>query len=162
MKLSVWIVLLALPLHGRVLACESDDQCPSGSSCNIELGYCSNPFRSGCLGVLARWKNKATPWDQQDDNMAYFNQRVCNSDDERNGNTNCRQADFDYPEVRIGPSYWDSSQVVSVLSILLVAMVAFSFHIHLISIIIIIDCMDISDYFIRSIWCPGHFGNQCG
>ena len=143
MKLSVWIVLFALPLHGRVLACESDDQCPSGSSCNIELGYCSNPFRSGCLGVLARWKN-----------MSYFNQRVCNSDDERNGNTNCRQADFDYPEVRIGPSYWDSSQVVSVLSILLVA---FSFHIHLISIIIIIDCMDISNYFIRSIWCPGHF-----
>lgn len=131
MKLSPWITSIALLLHGRVLACESDDQCPSGSSCNLELGYCSNPFRSGCLGVMARWKNKATPWNQQDDNTAYFNQRVCNSDDERNGNTNCRQAEFDYPEVRIGPSYWDSSQVVSVISILLASMAAFfSFNIH--------------------------------
>ena len=134
MKLSLWIVLFALLFHAGVLACQSDDQCPSGSSCN-NIGYCSNPFRSGCLGVMSRWKNKDTPWDQQDNDIAY-NQRVCNSDDARNGNTNCRQADFDYLEVRIGPSYWDSSQVVRFLSILLDAMFFFSIFIQYISLLL--------------------------
>jgi hypothetical protein len=82
--------------------CESEDQ----------DGLCSNVFRKGCLREIAARRRRSLRLDRPNgedlktDNIT-FDVRVCNSDDlaiaAENRSDHCRDATFDYTEIRFAP-----------------------------------------------------------
>lgn len=97
-----------------LVPCDTDDECTkqlrrSGSICKVRerdddgKKYCSNPFASGCLRAVLGEAD-------------FTKKRLCNSDDGPNAAAMglCHPPSvFDYTEIRIGPSNWESTLFLS-------------------------------------------------
>lgn len=114
----LWVLLMALiavlsvPLAEAKLACESSQFCEGmlreGSAC-VD-GFCTNPFKDGCIQRMLGSKTKEE-LDAMNFNFALLegalDGRVCNSDDGAD-NEACSANEFDYFEIRIHNSNWES------------------------------------------------------
>jgi hypothetical protein len=104
----VFTTKVVVPVDAK-LACLSTADCEDrlrvGSEC--VGGFCSNPFVEGCLKTMVGSEN-----DDEDKlpelAKGGLDGRVCNSDDEA-GLTFCLDNEFDYFEIRVHNSNWESS-----------------------------------------------------
>jgi hypothetical protein len=122
-----WVFLILLLVAGSLCrSCNAQVVCFVTADCEKVLsfsgdvecidGFCSNPFRRGCLQPMDREKGTAKFQD--------FQQRVCNSDDAASGDySSCLVPTslFEtYDEIRVAPGDWESSIFLSwIIQILL-------------------------------------------
>ena len=95
---------------GLIQPCQAALSCFTDSECTAKLrkgsycidGSCSNPFAKGCLATLLETSSE---------NEYKLGGRVCNSDDIKAGSNDCTDysQEFDYPEIRVHNSNWESS-----------------------------------------------------
>lgn len=101
--LSFWLGWGAISSRAA-LTCEDSTYCQITISTNsfCENGYCTNPYQRGCLREVIGKE---------------YELRVCNSDDplDAHENGDCREpdSDFNYPEVRVTASNWETQIFVS-------------------------------------------------
>jgi hypothetical protein len=101
-SIAIPFLITCTTIYKATAICESEDQ----------DGLCSNVFRKGCLREIAARRRRSLRLDRPNgedlktDNIT-FDVRVCNSDDlaiaAENRSDHCRDATFDYTEIRFAP-----------------------------------------------------------